>query len=167
MILYPDKPLPGSLYDSQQMKWDKRFLRLAAHISEWSKDPSTKVGAVIVDKERRIVSLGFNGFPRGIADTNERLRVRNMKYKLIVHGEMNAIQFAKGELKDCILYTYPFQPCSRCTTQILQTNIHHIVSLTSDIERWQDDFNLSTTLLEEGNIPLVLYSTLIDLPITN
>ena len=68
-------------------KWDGRFLDLAAHISNWSKDPSTKVGCVVVGPDREIRSTGFNGFPRGIADTDERLSDRNLKYPLICHAE--------------------------------------------------------------------------------
>ena len=54
-------------------KWDKRFLDLAKHISDWSKDPSTKVGCIVVGEDREIRSTGFNGFPRGIEDKQERL----------------------------------------------------------------------------------------------
>jgi dCMP deaminase len=66
-------------------KWDCRFLEMAELVGSWSKDPSTKVGAVIVDKDRRIVSTGYNGFPQGIADRSELLNDREKKYKLIVH----------------------------------------------------------------------------------
>ena len=67
-------------------KWDKRFLDLAAHISTWSKDPSTKVGCVVVGEDREIRSTGFNGFPRGIEDDEERLSDREQKYPLICHA---------------------------------------------------------------------------------
>src|SRR3990172_2103187 len=80
--------------------WDSRFLRLAEFVAQWSKDPNTKVGAVIVDGTHRIVSLGFNGFPRGV-DDDERLRNRELKLKLMVHAEMNAILFAGRALDGC------------------------------------------------------------------
>ena len=67
-------------------KWDTRFLSLAEHISSWSKDPSTKVGAAIIGPYRDIISLGYNGFPRGVEDTPERLENRELKYKMIVHA---------------------------------------------------------------------------------
>ena len=60
-------------------KWDQRFLKLAEHISGWSKDPSTKVGCVVVGEDREIRSTGFNGFPRGIADDAARLEDREQK----------------------------------------------------------------------------------------
>ncbi|MEC8351943.1 MAG: CMP deaminase, partial [Candidatus Thermoplasmatota archaeon] len=72
-------------------KWDIRFLKLATHISEWSKDPSTKVGCVVVGPDREIRSTGFNGFPRGIQDSDDRLTNRDLKYPLICHAEENAI----------------------------------------------------------------------------
>ena len=78
------------------MKWDLRFLKLAEHISNWSKDPSTKVGCIIVGEDREIRSTGFNGFPRGIEDSEERLNDRTQKYPLICHAEENAIMFTSG-----------------------------------------------------------------------
>ena len=75
-------------------KWDVRFIELAKHISLWSKDPSTKVGCVVVGEDREIRSTGFNGFPRGIDDDDERLMDREKKYPLICHAEENAIMHA-------------------------------------------------------------------------
>ena len=71
--------------------WDVRMLRLAKHISSWSKDPSTKVGCVITDVQNRIMGIGYNGFPHGLADKN--LDDREHKYARTVHAEMNAILF--------------------------------------------------------------------------
>ena len=65
------------------LKWDARFLDLAKHISDWSKDPSTKVGCVVVGEDREVRSTGFNGFPRGIEDTAARLNDRSQKLSLI------------------------------------------------------------------------------------
>ena len=79
-------------------KWDKRFLELAKHISLWSKDPSTKVGCVVVGEDREIRSTGFNGFPRGIEDDDGRLSDRSQKYPLICHAEENAIICMPQEL---------------------------------------------------------------------
>ena len=97
-------------------KWDVRFLLLAQHISSWSKDPSTKVGCVVVGADREIRSTGFNGFPRGIDDSIERLEDREEKYPLICHAEENAIMHAARvgvSLKGCTAYvTWP--PCTRC-----------------------------------------------------
>jgi len=72
-------------------KWDRHFLGLALAHARMSKDPNTKVGAIIVGPDRELISAGFNGFPRGIEDSDERLTNRDLKLKLIVHAEMNAV----------------------------------------------------------------------------
>jgi len=135
--------------------WDKRFLELAELVSSWSKDPSTKVGAVIIDDKNIIVSVGFNGFPKGIKD-NERLQNRDSKYQIIIHAENNALMFAKRPLDNCILYTYPFIPCPRCAGMIIQSGIKRVVSYknTTDRMRWELDFSVSRKLFREANIEL-------------
>lgn len=137
-------------------KWDVRFLHLSEHISTWSLDPSTKVGAVIVDTNRRLVSLGYNGLPMGVEDTYERLNNRKLKYSIIVHGERNAMLFAGRSLIGCTLYTWPFQPCSACSSMVIQTGISRVVSLPSDNPRWVDDFALGSEIFEEAGVNLDL-----------
>ena len=93
-------------------KWDTRFMKLAREISTWSKDPSSKIGAVIVNDERRILATGYNGFPKGIEDTEERLNDRDQKYPLIVHAEMNALMnalYSGVSVKDATIYVYGLQ----------------------------------------------------------
>lgn len=137
-------------------KWDHRFLDLAELISTWSKDPSTKVGAVITDCDNRIVSVGYNGFPKSIYD-DDRLKNRDTKYKIIIHGEMNAILFANRSLEDCTLYTYPFMPCPRCASMIIQTGIQRVVSYNNIPDRWKAEFDLSKVLFKESLVKLKLY----------
>ena len=137
-------------------KWDNRFLELARHISGWSKDPSTKVGCVVVGGDREIRSTGFNGFPRGISDDMDRLTDREKKYPLICHAEENAIMHAARigvSLKGSTAYvTWP--PCSRCARSLIQAGIVEIVYPETDgiPERWQDDFNISNGMLHEAGI---------------
>ena len=137
-------------------KWDKRFLDLAAHISTWSKDPSTKVGCVVVGEDREIRSTGFNGFPRGIEDDEERLSDRNQKYPLICHAEENAIMHAARtgiSLKGNTAYvTWP--PCSRCTRSLIQAGVSEVVYPDEiDIpDRWQDDFSTASSMMEEAGV---------------
>jgi dCMP deaminase len=138
------------------LKWDYRFLDLAEFISSWSKDPSTKVGAVIVDENNRIVSVGYNGFPKHI-DDNDRLKERDIKYNIIVHGEINAILFANKSVEGCTLYTYPFMPCPRCAGLIIQSGIKRVVSFVNKIDRWEKDFELSRELFHESDIECVEY----------
>lgn len=135
--------------------WDKRFLELAELISSWSKDPSTKVGAVITSGNK-IISLGYNGFPSKIND-DDRLYQREEKYKIIIHAERNAILFANQNLNNCTIYTYPFMPCSSCASLIIQSGINRVVSYGNIPERWKQSFELSKNLLKEAKIPLWLY----------
>lgn len=139
------------------MKWDLRFLELAKHISSWSKDPSTKVGAVIVDDKKRIVSLGYNGFPIGINDSHEKLENRETKLKIIVHAERNAIIFANRSLDGCTLYTYPFMPCSVCAGIVIQSGIKRVVSYQTSNKRWIDDFVVTMDMFDESGVELILY----------
>ena len=133
-----------------------RFIGLAQHISTWSKDPSTKVGCVVVGEDREIRSTGFNGFPRGINDDEERLTDREKKYPLICHAEENAIMHAARigvSLKDSTAYvTWP--PCSRCARSLIQSGIREIVyPETGKIpERWIEDFTISDSMLNEAGI---------------
>ena len=137
-------------------KWDMRFIELARHISGWSKDPSTKVGCVVVGEDREIRSTGFNGFPRGIDDDPERLADREKKYPLICHAEENAIMHAARigvSLKDSTAYvTWP--PCSRCARSLIQAGIREVVYSSSEEipERWLEDFEISTSMLAEANV---------------
>ena len=139
-------------------KWDERFLTLAEHISGWSKDPSTKVGCVVVGEAREIRSTGVNGFPRGIADDIERLEDREQKYPLICHAEENAIMHAARiglSLKGCTAYvTWP--PCTRCARSLIQAGVVEVVyPQESDVpERWLADFEMSTQMMGEAGLTI-------------
>jgi deoxycytidylate deaminase len=88
-------------------KWDRRFLELAKQVSTWSKDPSTQVGAVLVNYLDQVVGMGYNGFPRGVEDSEERLNNRELKYQIVVHAEVNAVIQAGKEADGSTLYVYP------------------------------------------------------------
>tara|TARA_Y100000296_G_scaffold83013_1_gene113081 strand:+ start:652 stop:1137 length:486 start_codon:yes stop_codon:yes gene_type:complete len=144
--------------DLNTLKWDYRFLEMAELISTWSKDPSTQVGAVIVDDERRIVSLGYNGFPKNICD-NKRLDIREIKYKMIVHAECNALLFASmNPATDYTIYTYPFMPCPSCAGMIIQSGINRVVSYKTNTVRWAKDFEISREMLSESEVLLAEYT---------
>lgn len=132
-------------------KWDDRFLSLAKTVSTWSKDPSTGVGAVIVDAQHRVVSLGFNGFPRGIQD-DERSQNKALKYEMTIHAEINAILFAKQSLHGCTLYVYPLTPCGRCASIIAQSGISRVVGPTVKVERWVESCQLGQDILKEAGV---------------
>jgi dCMP deaminase len=148
------------------MKWDKHFLSLSLKHSEMSKDPNTRVGAIIVGPDKEIVSGGFNGFPRGIADTYDRLHDRDMKLRLVVHAEVNAILAAARlgiKLKGTTLYLsatddtgaiWGGPPCTRCTVDIIQAGIREVVSypIKGAPSRWIDDILFAGGLLREAGI---------------
>lgn len=138
------------------MNWDNWLLGLAQYISTASKDPSTKVGAVIVDADRRVVSVGYNGLPRGVEDTDERLNNRDIKYKIIIHAERNAILFAQKSLKDCTLYVYPMMPCASCASMVIQSGIKRVVAPVCDNPRWVSDIEMSLNLFAESGVEVCL-----------
>ncbi len=147
-------------------RWDRHFLGLSVCHSRMSKDPSTHVGAVIVGPDREVLSAGFNGFPRGIKDSLDRLEDREIKLKLIVHAEMNAILAAARtgmRIKSCTLYLaatdgsgliWGGPPCTRCVVEIIQVGIQEIVSypVKNVPSRWHNDLELSQALINEAGI---------------
>lgn len=147
-------------------RWDRHFLQLAIDHARMSKDPSTRVGAIIVGPDRELVSAGFNGFPRGIADTPERLHDRDTKLKLVVHAEMNAVLAAARigvGLKGCTMYlaatdhggaVWGGPPCTRCAVEVIQAGIVEVVShaFKSVPSRWANDIEFARTVLAEAGI---------------
>ena len=136
--------------------WDSRFLELARLVSTWSKDPSTQVGAVIT-RDKFVVSLGFNGHPKGVADTLDRLENREVKYRTIIHAEINAILTAKQDLEGCTIYLWPFMPCSQCGAAIVQAGIKRVVAPPSDNDRWAESFRFTTEMFSEAGVDLVIH----------
>lgn len=141
-------------------KWDRRFLSKAKEVSSWSKDPSTKVGAVAVSKKRIEISSGWNGFPRGIEDSEERLNNRSLKYQLVVHAEMNCIYNATYNgisLDGTTLYVYGLPVCSKCALGIIQVGVARVVMVANKgkLESrsiWQEEFELTKRLFQETGI---------------
>lgn len=107
-------------------KWDRRFLDLCNLVGSWSKDPKKQVGAVIVDSNNRIISVGFNGLPKGVVDSKNNLINQNRKLPAIVHAEINAILFAKTDLTGCILYV-SLPTCTPCSSVIIQSGISKVI----------------------------------------
>lgn len=138
--------------------WDLRFLSLAKHVSDWSKDPSTKVGSIIVDSNKRVLSMGYNGFPAQIKDDAEHYLNRELKLKKVVHAEMNAIVFAQRDLSTSTLYVWPFMPCSNCAGLVIQSGIKKVVSVENDNPKWQESFRLTEEMFEDANVILRLYT---------
>lgn len=139
-------------------KWEYRFLNLAKEIASYSKDTSTKVGAVITDQNNKIISVGYNGFPRGMKD-DDRINDRELKYNIIIHAEINAIISAKSTLEGCIIYTYPFQPCSRCASIVVESGIKKVVSIKPSeaiLERWEENLRIAKMIFDECGVELLI-----------
>jgi dCMP deaminase len=135
--------------------WDNRFLGLARHVAQWSKDPSTKCGTVIVDANRIVVGIGYNGFPRGVNDSPARYEDRDTKYKYVVHAEANALMNANNSVRGCTAYIWPVPPCAECTKLLIQSGISRVVSpVPSEAfhERWKDSISTATEMLAEAGI---------------
>lgn len=140
-------------------KWDKRFLDLAEHVAGWSKDPSTKCGAVIT-KNKKIISQGFNGFPQGVPDKEEWLSDRTTKYSMVLHAEVNAILFAKQDLTDCSIYVWPMPPCPRCAAQIIQSGIKTVISMepSEDLKgRWGSEIEIAEVMFKEAGVDVLYF----------
>jgi dCMP deaminase len=124
-------------------KWIRRFLGMAEFVSNWSKDPSTKTGAVITAPDNMIISLGYNGFPKHVQDTPDHYNNRSIKYERIIHSEVNAILAARTDLSECAIFCYPLMPCSRCATVIIQSGISTVCFPYSEDSEVIDRFKVS------------------------
>ena len=136
-------------------KWIKRYMQLADQVSSWSKDPSTKVGAVIVGDKGQIISQGYNGFPRGVKDSETRYNDRPLKYKLVVHAEMNAILNAlynSASVKGCALFVHNLPVCNECAKAIIQSGIKKVYMDTEINERWQESWEITRKMFAEAGI---------------
>jgi len=133
-------------------KWSKRFIDLAEHIAQWSKDPSTKVGAVIVRPDNSIVSMGYNGFARGIDDCN--LDDREFKYTRTIHAELNAVLSARTSVEGYHAYV-SLCPCSNCASALVQAGISKVFfSPIPDklVERWGKSFEMSFDIFKQAGV---------------
>jgi len=143
----------------QTQKWHRRYLRLAREISSWSKDPSTKVGAVLVDNRRRGIGFGYNGFPKGVPDTQMDYEDRELKYKLVVHAEENAILNCPIPIHHCeaTLFVWPLFPCNECAKVIIQAGVKQVVSTDTQIGRWSEANDLAANMLDHAGIDYIIY----------
>lgn len=138
-------------------KWDERFIGLARHVAQWSKDPSTQVGAVLVRPDRTVASVGFNGFARRVEDSKERYADRPTKYEMIVHAELNALLNTRESIEGYTLYVTPLPPCAQCTAALIQRGIGKVVlDRSKTAETWDEKFEISRTMLAEAGVALVV-----------
>ena len=142
------------------ISWDAYFMGLAILSAERSKDPNTQVGACIVNEDKRIVSVGYNGAPNGLNDDTDMKWDRegdmlDTKYAYVCHYELNAILNSKANLKDCTLYVTLF-PCNECAKAIVQTGIKKVIYL-SDKYNGTDGNKVAKYIFDKCNIEYVEY----------
>lgn len=148
--------LNDKIKDTFSKKWQKRFFNLAKEVSTWSKDPSHKVGAVIVNDSKQVLSLGYNGLPRGVLDLERRLNNRELKLSLIEHAERNAIFNAHTDIRGTSIFIYGLPPCNECSKAIIQSGIKHVY-YTSKLDKnskWYNSFKISKMMFTEAGIKL-------------
>ena len=143
-------------------KWTRRYLDVAKSVATWSKDPSTKIGAIAVGDKGQILSQGYNGFPRGVKDTNNRYETREEKYKYVVHGEMNCIYNAchsGASLSGATLYVTGLPVCSECAKGIIQVGIKKVImEYPKTIPTfWRDSMELTKQMFQEAGVMCIAH----------
>ena len=141
--------------------WGDRYINLAKEIYTWSKDPSTKVGAVVIGNNGEVLSQGYNGFPRSIKDTPQRLKDREKKYNLVVHAEMNAIYNASlngVSLKGSTLYVYGLPICNECAKGVIQVGIDKVIATRpADYNKeWDESIKDAKALFKEAEVEYII-----------
>lgn len=137
-------------------RWDQYFLAMAALVATKSSDPSTQCGAVIVNEDNQVRSTGYNGFPRGVEYTAERME-RPEKYFWFEHAERNALYSAETSLKGCKIYTN-YLPCMDCARGIVQSGIAEIIcpilnySDVANREKWEPHHKRTLLLCKEAGV---------------
>lgn len=143
-----------------EKKWASRLLKMAKDIAEWSKDESTKVGAVITTEDGKPVSWGFNGMPMGVDDSKRERHIRPLKYKWMAHAERNAMDLSpQGNMENCVMFV-TFFPCSGCAQSIIQKQIKTVVVDENFMpdnmpDRWKEDTKISLEMLTEAGVKIV------------
>lgn len=139
-----------------------KYLQLAEFFQQWSKDPRTKVGAVIIGDNGQVVQQGYNGFPRGVLDLDERLNDRALKNKYVVHAEANALYNALSSgasVKGTTMYVWGLDVCHDCQKGIIQSGIKMVYMFQpKDKEGWEESTNLAKEMFIESGVEFeVLY----------
>jgi len=141
--------------------WVDYYLRMAMLVATKSKDPSTKHGAVIVSPDNSVIATGYNGLPKGIADTPERLNNRELKYRMVIHAEKNAIYTAARNLTGHTMFVTG-APCGPCAAAICQVGIVKVICIKPDahyLARWEIDREIAMEMFDEKGIIYIEHDT--------
>ncbi|MDO4611531.1 MAG: deaminase [Candidatus Saccharibacteria bacterium] len=150
----------------KQRRWDEYFMKIAETVAEKSKDPSSKMGCVIVDPRKRVVSLGYNGMIQGADETKMTLSERPMKYYFAIHSEMNALIFAHQDLSGCTLYNR-VATCENCLKYCLQAGIKRFVYGELRVHSHSSDPKKSMTNIETDEAIVRLLAAMPDVETLN
>jgi dCMP deaminase len=142
------------------ISWNQYFMGIALLSAQRSKDSSTQVGACIINQEKKIVGIGYNGFPSGISDEDlpwdrKAENPLDTKYPYVCHSELNAILNSTQNLKNCTLYVTLY-PCNQCTKMIIQSGIKKVVYADNKYSE-TDDVKASKKMLDLVGIETILY----------
>ena len=148
------------------MDWDEYFLQIAETAALKSKDPSSKMGCVIVDPKKRVVSLGYNGLIQGADESKMTMTERPMKYYFATHSEMNAIIFAHRDLAGCTLYNR-VATCENCLKYCLQAGIKRFVYRELRVHSYSTDPKKSMTNIETDEAVVRLLASMPDVETLN
>lgn len=151
---------------TKQQEWDEYFIKLAETVAEKSKDPSSKMGCVIVDKNKRVISTGYNGMIQGADEEKMTLLERPMKYYFAIHSEMNAILFAHQDLTGCTLYNR-VATCENCLKYCLQAGIKRFVYKELRVNSHASDPRRSMTNIETDEAVVRLLLSMPDVTTLN
>jgi dCMP deaminase len=135
-----------------------KFLRLAETVATFSKDPSTKVGAVAIDDNFNVLTVGYNGFPRGVVDSEERLCNRELKYKLISHAEANVVAqsaYSGISLRGATVLVSSLFPCVDCAKLLAQAGVRRVIAPKIDNDRWKESNELARLIFHEAGVEIV------------
>ena len=140
----------------RQRKWDLRYLELAKTIAGWSKDPSSQIGAIAVGSKGQVLAQGYNGFPRGMMDSQHLYTNKTEKYARIVHAEMNMIFNASFNgvcLNGSSVYVSGLPTCSDCAKGLIQVGVKELIMPREKIEdRWYDSWQRSKEYYKEAGL---------------
>ena len=151
---------------SKQRDWDEYFMDIAETVATRSKDPSSKMGCVIVDQNKRVVSLGYNGLIQSADESKMTLSERPMKYYFIIHSEMNAVLFAHQDLSGCTIYNR-VATCDNCLKYCIQAGIKRFVYRELRVHSHSVDPKHSMTNLETDEAVIRILASMPDVETLN
>ena len=151
------KAVLGNMKKATSDKWDRRYFGLARRVSQWSKDPKAKVGAVLLNRQGWPIALGYNGFPSRIEDDIEKLADAELKNQMVVHAEENALIGAGTRARGGTIYVYGKPICPRCAVSIIQAGVTRVAGIQPDPRKNPDSDThrtgvLSLKLFKEAKI---------------